>query len=78
MELSNQDELKAHLMATNEEFKLLAEQHAQLKKRLETIEAKEHLTPLDEDDEHEIKKQKLRLKDQMNAILAQYKAQQVA
>ena len=78
MELNNQDELKAHLMATNEEFKVLAEQHAQLKKKLETIEAKEHLTPLDEDDEHEIKKQKLRLKDQMNAILAQYKAQQVA
>jgi uncharacterized protein YdcH (DUF465 family) len=72
------EELKAHLMATNEEFKALAEQHAQLKRKLETIEAKEHLTPADEEEEHAIKKQKLRLKDQMNAILAQSKAQQVA
>ncbi len=78
MELNNQEELKAHLMATSEEFRTLAEQHAQLKKRLETIEAKEHLTPHDEDDEHEIKKQKLHVKDQMNAMIAQYKGQQVA
>ncbi len=78
MELTNQDELKAHLMATNESFKVLAEQHAQLKQRLEAIEAKPHLTLSDEDEEHQIKKQKLRLKDQMNQILAQYRAQQVA
>ena len=78
MELTNQDELKAHLMASNETFKTLAEQHAQLKKQLEAIEAKPHLTLGDEESEHQIKKQKLRLKDQMNAMLAQYKAQQVA
>jgi len=75
---TNQDELKAHLMATNELFKALAEQHAQLKKQLETIESKPHLTLGDEDYEHQIKKQKLRLKDQMNEILSQYRAQNVA
>ena len=78
MEFTNQDELKAHLMATNESFKVLAEQHAQLKKRLEAIEAKPHLTLSDEEEEHQIKKQKLRLKDQMNQMLAQHRAQQVA
>jgi len=78
MELTNQDELKAHLMATDEAFKKLAEQHAQLKQKLEAIEAKEHLTLSDEDEEHQIKKQKLRLKDQMNAMLAEYKTQHVA
>jgi uncharacterized protein YdcH (DUF465 family) len=78
MELNNQEELKAHLLATSEEFRNLAEQHAQLKKKLEAIEAKDHLTPKDEDDEHQIKKQKLHIKDQMNAMLAQYKGQQVA
>lgn len=78
MELTNQDELKAHLMETNEQFKALAEQHAQLKKKLEAIEAKPHLSISDEDEEHQIKKQKLRLKDQMNEILAQHRAQQVA
>jgi uncharacterized protein YdcH (DUF465 family) len=78
MELINQEELKAHLMATNETFRSLAEQHAQLKKQLEAIESKERLTLSDEDEEHRIKKQKLRLKDQMNAIMAQYRSQQVA
>ena len=78
MELTNQDELKAHLMETNETFKALAEQHAQLKKQLDAIEAKPRLTLSDEDEEHRIKKQKLRLKDQMNQILAQHRAQRVA
>ncbi len=75
---TNQDELKAHLMATDESFRALAERHAQLKKELEAIEAKPHLTLEDEDREHEIKKQKLRLKDQMNAIMARQKTQKVA
>jgi uncharacterized protein YdcH (DUF465 family) len=75
----NQDELKAHLMATNEEFRSLAEKHAQYHKELEAIEAKSpHLSPQDEDEEHRLKKQKLRLKDQMNDILARYRAQHVA
>ncbi len=74
----NQDELKAHLMATNEEFRSLAEKHAQYHKQLEAIEAKSHMTLQDEDEENRLKKQKLRLKDQMNAILAHYRTQHVA
>jgi len=73
-----QDELKAHLMATNEEFRSLAEKHAQYHKQLEAIEAKSHMTLQDEDEENRLKKQKLRLKDQMNAILAHYRTQHVA
>jgi uncharacterized protein YdcH (DUF465 family) len=78
MEMTNQEELKAHLMATSEEFRAIAEKHMQLHKRLEEIEAKTHLTLEDEEEEHRIKKQKLRLKDEMNHILAQYRTQQVA
>jgi uncharacterized protein YdcH (DUF465 family) len=74
----NQEELKAHLMATSDQFRLLAERHAQLKKQLETIESKPRLTIEDEQHEHLIKKEKLHLKDQMNSILAQYKTQHVA
>ena len=73
----NQEELKAHLMATDEKFRSLADQHAQLKKQLETIEAKPRLTMADEEQEHQIKKQKLRLKDMMNHIMSQYKGQHV-
>ena len=72
------EELKAHLMATDQQFRTLAEEHAQFHKQLETIEAKEHLTLEDEAEEIRLKKQKLRLKDEMNAIMARNRAQQVA
>ncbi len=78
MENNTQDELKAHLMATNEEFHALATQHAQHHKRLEELEAKAHLTEAEQVEVHRLKKQKLRLKDQMNQILARYRAQHVA
>jgi uncharacterized protein YdcH (DUF465 family) len=77
MEL-NQEDLKAHLMATDDKFRELADQHSQLKKQLETIESKPRLTLADEEEENRIKKQKLRLKDMMNAIMSQYRGQQVA
>lgn len=75
---TNQDELKAHLMATNEEFRALATQHAQYHQQLETLEAKTHLTDEEQAEEHRLKKVKLRLKDQMNEILGRYKTQKVA
>ena len=75
---NTQDELKAHLMKTDEEFRRLAEQHAQYHKQLEALEAKPHLTPEEEMEEHRLKKLKLRLKDQMNAIISRNRAQNVA
>jgi len=72
------EELKAHLMATDQQFRSLAEEHAQFHRQLETIEAKEHLTLEDEAEEIRLKKQKLRLKDEMNAIMARSRAHQAA
>jgi len=75
---NTQDELKAHLMKTDEEFRNLAEQHAQYHTQLEALEAKAYLTPQEELEEHRLKKLKLRLKDQMNAIVSRNRAQNVA
>ena len=75
---NNQDELRAHLIATNEEFRSLAEKHAAYHSQLEAIEAKPHMTLDDEAEEQRLKKQKLRLKDQMNEIVSRYRAQHVA
>ena len=75
---NTQDEFKAHLMKTDEEFRRLAEQHAQYHKQLEALEAKPRLTPEEEMEEHRLKKLKLRLKDQMNAIISRNRAQNVA
>jgi hypothetical protein len=67
------DDLKAHLLATNEHFRALAEQHAHLKKQIEAIESRPHVTSDDEIEEQRLKKLKLHVKDQMNEMLAQYK-----
>jgi hypothetical protein len=78
MESNTQDELKAHLMASSQEFRELASQHAQLHRQLEELEAKHLLTDQEQLTEVLLKKQKLRVKDQMNAFLARSKAQNVA
>jgi uncharacterized protein YdcH (DUF465 family) len=78
MESNTQDELKAHLMASSQEFRELASQHAQLHRQLEELEAKHLLTDQEQLTEVLLKKQKLRVKDQMNALLARNKAQNVA
>jgi uncharacterized protein YdcH (DUF465 family) len=72
------DELKAHLLRTNEQFRSFAEQHAQLKKQVEEIESRPHVTEADEIEEQRLKKQKLHVKDLMNEMLEQHKHASVA
>ncbi len=69
----DEEELKAHLRSSSQQFRSLAEQHAQLKRRIEAIESKPHVTGQDELEEQHLKKLKLSLKDQMNDLLASYK-----
>ncbi len=78
MERNPQEELKAHLMQSNEEFRRLASQHSELAKSLDALESLPHLTHEEQVEETRMKKMKLRLKDQMEAILSQYRSQQVA
>ena len=78
MERNAQDELRAHLMATNEEFRNLATQHSDFAQKLDALEALPHLTDEQQLEETRLKKLKLRLKDQMEAIASQYRSQQVA
>jgi uncharacterized protein YdcH (DUF465 family) len=78
MERIATEELKAHLMATNEEYRQLANEHLQYAQQLDSLEALPHLTDQEQLEEHRLKKLKLHLKDQMEAIVSQYKAQQVA
>ena len=75
---NTQEELKSHLMKTDDEYRRLAEQHSQYHQQLEALEAKSHLSPEEEVEEHRLKKVKLQLKDQMNAIVSRYRAQHVA
>jgi hypothetical protein len=78
MEKVRQEELKAHLMATNEEFRVMAEQHANYERLINDIEARAHVTPEDEFEEHRLKKLKLHLKDQMAEMMSRASATEVA
>ena len=75
---TDDEEIKAHLASTNEQFRSLSEQHAQLKRQIEEIEGKPHVTEADELEEQRLKKLKLHVKDQMNELVAQHKHAGVA
>lgn len=76
MELNTQEELKAHLLTTDAEFRRLSEEHASYESAIANLETKTPFTLADEDEEHRLKKLKLRLKDEMNAILARHREAQ--
>jgi uncharacterized protein YdcH (DUF465 family) len=69
MENAAQEELKAHLMATDEQFRHLCEEHSEYDRKLEALEAKHALTEQDQMEEVHLKKLKLRIKDQMMEIM---------
>jgi len=72
MERNAQEELKAHLMSTNDEYQRLATQHSDYARQLDALEAIPHLTYEQELEEKRLKKLKLHGKDQMEAIVNQY------
>lgn len=75
---NTQDELRAHLVQTDAEYRRLHDEHHRYHEQLEALEAKSHLTPEEEVEEHRLKKIKLQLKDQMNEIVQRHRAQHVA
>jgi uncharacterized protein YdcH (DUF465 family) len=76
MERNAQEDLKAHLIATNEEYRKLSGQHSEFARKLDALESLPHLTEDEQIEETRLKKMKLRLKDQMEAIMAQNRTQQ--
>ena len=74
MEKFAQDDIKAYLMQSNEEFRALAEKHSSYAKLIDEIESKAHLTEQDEIEEHRLKKLKLHLKDQMQEMINRHRS----
>lgn len=73
-----QEELKAHLMATSDEYRRLAAEHSNYARKLDELEALPHLSAEEEVEEHRLKKIKLHIKDQMEEIASRSRARQVA
>jgi len=78
MDRNAQEELKAHLMQTDEEFRRLVNEHSDYAHKLEGLASKAHPTEQEQLEEVRLKKLKLHAKDQIEAILSRYRAQQVA
>ena len=67
-----EEQLKAHLMATDVHFRHLVEQHHLLDDQLNHLDAKSHLSDDEQIEEARLKKAKLRIKDEMAAILKRH------
>lgn len=78
MDRHAEEQFKAHLIETNEEFRRLSAEHSEYAKKLDELEALPRMSDQQQIEEVRLKKIKLRLKDQMEAILTQHRAQQVA
>jgi len=76
--VSGPQDLKQHLMATHEEFRKLANEHHEHDDRLQALASKSFLSEEEKIEEVRLKKIKLRLKDEMERIVQQYKKEHVA
>jgi uncharacterized protein YdcH (DUF465 family) len=72
------DEIKEELIATDDEFRRLHEEHQACERRLAEINQKSLLSQDDEIEEKRIKLHKLNLKDHMEAILRLHREARVS
>lgn len=67
-------QVRDQLLASNEEFRRLADEHLQYSQRLDSLIQKKYLSEEEKVEEVRLKKLKLRLKDQMETLEQQYRS----
>ena len=67
-------QVRDQLLASNDEFKRLADEHSQYAQRLDSLIQKKYLSEDEKLEEVRLKKLKLRLKDQMESLEQRYRA----
>ncbi len=68
----DEHEVKELLLRENAEFRRVHDDHQACEKALDALRGKSHLSPADDDEERELKKKKLVLKDRMYRLIADY------
>jgi uncharacterized protein YdcH (DUF465 family) len=66
----DEKELKDLLLRENAEFRRAHDDHQACEKALDALRGKSYLTPADADEERELKKKKLALKDRMYRLMS--------
>jgi len=66
-------QVRDQLLASNENFRKLLEEHSQYSQRLEALITKKYLSEDEKLEEVRLKKLKLRLKDQMESLEQQFR-----
>ena len=67
-------QVRDQLLATNDEFRRLADEHLQYAQRLDSLIQKKYLSEDEKLEEVRLKKLKLHLKDQMETLEQKYRA----
>ena len=67
-------QVRDQLLASNDEFRRLADEHLQYSQRLDSLIQKKYLSEDEKLEEVRLKKLKLRLKDQMETLEQKYRA----
>jgi uncharacterized protein YdcH (DUF465 family) len=78
MEQNAQEDVKAHLIQTSDHYRQLADQHQIYKKLVAELEGKAFPTEEEEAEEQRLKKLKLRLKDEMEAMVSEYRSEHLS
>ncbi len=71
---TNSQEVKHHLMETDEEFSRMANEHTHYEQKLNDLSQNPHLSEDEQLEEVNLKKRKLSLKDQMERKIQMYVA----
>ena len=66
-------QVRDQLLASNEVFRKLAEEHSQYSDRLDALVTKKYLSEEEKLEEVRLKKLKLRMKDQMESLEQQFR-----
>jgi uncharacterized protein YdcH (DUF465 family) len=78
MERNALEEIKAHLMQTDEGFRRLVTQHSEYAHKLDDLSTRHLLTEEEQVEEVRLKKLKLHAKDQIEIMLSRHRTQHVA